>query len=61
MDPHQTLILPPNLEEWLPEKHLARFISDLVDHEIDLTPFLEGYGNEEGGNPAFHPALMLKP
>ncbi|EQD67043.1 transposase IS4 family protein, partial [mine drainage metagenome] len=31
------------------------------DHEIDLTPFLEGYGNEEGGNPAFHPALMLKP
>lgn len=59
-DPHQTLLLPPNLEDWLPSEHLARFISDLVDNEIDLTPFLEGYENEEGGNPAFHPALMLK-
>ena len=59
-DPHQVLLLPPNLEEWLPPEHLARFISDLVDNEIDLTPFLEGYENEEGGNPAFHPALMLK-
>ena len=59
-DPHQTLLLPPNLEEWLPTEHLARFISDLVDTEIDLAPFVEGYTNEEGGNPAFHPALMLK-
>ena len=59
-DPHQTVLLPPSLEEWLPEGHLARFISDVVDNEIDLTPFIEGYENEEGGNPAFHPALMLK-
>ncbi len=59
-DPHQVLLLPPNLEDWLPPEHLARFISDLVDHEIDLTSFLEGYENDEGGNPAFHPALMLK-
>ena len=59
-DTRQSLLLPPNLEDWLPEKHIARFISDLVDHEIDLTPFLEGYGNLEGGNSAFHPALMLK-
>ncbi len=59
-DPHQTLLLPPNLEEWLPREHLARFISDFVDTEIDLTRFFQGYENEEGGNPAFHPALMLK-
>ena len=59
-DPHQTLLLPPNLEEWLPEDHIARFLSDIVDHEIDLAPFLAGYENQEGGNPAFHPALMLK-
>jgi len=59
-DPHQSLILPPNLEEWLPDEHLARFLSDLVDHEIDLAPFLSGYENQDGGNPAFHPALMLK-
>ncbi len=59
-DPHQTLLLPPSLEDWLPAGHLARFISGLVENEIDLTPFMEGYENEEGGNPAFHPALMLK-
>jgi transposase len=51
---------PPILQDWLPEDHPARFISDIVDNEIDLTSFLEGCDNQEGGNPAFHPALMLK-
>ena len=40
---HHELLLPPSLEEWLPEKHLARFISDAVDaldlRDIDK-PFL---------------------
>lgn len=59
-NPHQTLLLPPNLEDWLPSEHLARFLSDLVDTEIDLAPFVATYQNDEGGNPALHPALMLK-
>ena len=59
-DSRQTLLLPPDLNDWLPEDHIARFISDVVDDELDLTPFFEGYENQEGGNPAFHPALMLK-
>ncbi|MGI0130523.1 MAG: IS1182 family transposase [Thermoplasmata archaeon] len=59
-DPHQNLILPPNLDEWLPEGHLARFIGELVDDKIDLTPFTQGYDNAEGGRLAFHPALLLK-
>ncbi|MGI0155335.1 MAG: IS1182 family transposase, partial [Thermoplasmata archaeon] len=59
-DPKQTLLLAPSLDDWLPDVHLARFISELVDHEIDLAPFVEGYENQDGGNPAFHPALMLK-
>ncbi len=59
-DPHQTLLLSPSLDEWLPSEHLARFISDLVEESIDLTPFAQGYTNEEGGPPAYHPALMLK-
>jgi hypothetical protein len=50
-DPHRVLLLPPNLEERLPPEHLARFISDLVDNEIDLTPFVEGYENEERATP----------
>ncbi len=59
-DPHQNLLLSPNLNEWLPEGHLARFISELVEKKIDLTPFTQGYDNAAGGNLAFHPALLLK-
>ena len=59
-DVRQALLLPPDLQEWLPQDHIARFISDVVENEIDLAPFVEGYENQEGGNPAFHPALMLK-
>jgi transposase len=59
-DVHQALLLPPDLQEWLPQDHIARFISDVVENEIDFAPFVEGYENREGGNPAFHPALMLK-
>lgn len=59
-DPDQNLLLPPNLDDWLPEGHLARFIGEIVDDQIDLTPFTEGYDNASGGRLAFHPALMLK-
>ena len=29
--PDQTLLLPADLREWLPEGHLAHYVSDLVD------------------------------
>ena len=32
--PDQDLLLPPSLREWLPEGHLAYFISDVVE-ELD--------------------------
>ena len=38
-DPEQQLLLPAALQEWLPEDHLAYFISDLVDQ---LDPRLRG-------------------
>src|SRR5579875_820535 len=59
-DPHQNLLLPPNLDDWLPEDHLARFISEFVDQQIDLAQFSHGYEYAEGGNLAFYPALLLK-
>ena len=34
-DPDQQLLLPQALQEWLPEGHLAYFISDVVD-QLDL-------------------------
>lgn len=59
-DPRQTLILPPDLNEWLPEEHLARVVADLVDQDLDLGPLLATYENAEGGSPAFDPCLQLK-
>ena len=34
--PEQDLLLPPSLKDWLPEKHLAYFVSEVVD-ELDLS------------------------
>ncbi|MDQ0585792.1 hypothetical protein QF030_008060 [Streptomyces rishiriensis] len=34
--PDQMLMLPPSLDEWLPEGHLARFVAELVDEVLDL-------------------------
>ena len=58
--PHQTYLLPPNLAEWLPEGHLALFISDVVD-QLDLREiFLSYEKGDDRGAPPYHPAMMLK-
>ena len=58
--PNQLLLLPPVLQEWLPESHLALFISDVVD-ALDLTPIMARYERGDGrGQPPYHPALMVK-
>jgi transposase/IS5 family transposase len=60
-EPDQGLLLPPSLRDWLPEDHLAHFVSDTVD-ELDLSAFLSKYEQREDGRGqlAYHPALMLK-
>jgi transposase len=58
-DLDQRLLLPPDLREWLPEGHLALFISDVVD-ELDLSAILQAYEREGRGQPPYHPALMVK-
>lgn len=59
--PDQLLLLPPALQDWLPEGHLALFLSDVVDHALDLTPILVLYETGDGrGQPPYHPALMVK-
>ena len=34
-DPDQQFLMPPSLQDWLPEGHLVYFISDLVDRVWD--------------------------
>lgn len=59
-DLNQRLLLPPDLREWLPENHLALFISDVVD-ELDLSAIVGAYEDGDGrGQPPYHPALMVK-
>ena len=57
-DPDQMLLLPPALQDWVPEGHLARFISDMVD-TLDLSEIEDAY-TEERGYPPYHPGMMLK-
>ncbi len=59
-DPQQSVLLPPNLDEWLPRDHLARIVAQVVDDHLDLQPLLDIYQNEAGGSPAFDPRLQLK-
>jgi transposase len=59
-DPEQRLLLPPDLREWLPEGHLALFISDVVD-ELDLSAIVRVYESGDGrGRPPYHPLMMVK-
>jgi hypothetical protein len=58
-DPHQVLLLPPSLDEWLPEDHLARFVAELVDEVLDLGPVLADY-TEKRGYPPYDPRLMVR-
>jgi transposase len=58
-EPDQQYLLPPSLRDWLPEGHLAWFLSDTVD-ALDLSAFLARYRRDGSGNVAFHPALMCK-
>jgi hypothetical protein len=57
--PEQDLLLPPSLREWLPEDHLAYFVSDVVD-QLDLSAIESVYEEEERGQPPYHPRMMAK-
>jgi hypothetical protein len=40
-------LLPPSLQDWLPEKHLARFVADVLN-ELDLSAIYAGYERRDG-------------
>ena len=58
-DPDQQLLLPAALREWLPDDHLAYFISDVVD-QLDLSEITSRYEQERRGGPPYHPRMMVK-
>ncbi len=58
-NPDQVFLLPPSLDEWLPENHLARFIADLVEEHLDLSAIHASY-KEGRGAPPYDPRLMVR-
>ena len=58
-DPDQQFLLPAALREWLPEDHLACFISAVVN-QLDLAEITERYEKESRGGPPCHPRMMVK-
>ena len=53
----QTLLLSPDLRDWLPEGHLARFVAEMVG-ELDLSAIFAGYDGDGRGQAAYHPQMM---
>jgi transposase len=49
-------LLPPSVDEWLPEKHLARFIVEVID-SLDLGRMARAYRGS--GSASYHPAMLL--
>jgi hypothetical protein len=53
----ETLFLPPMVQDFVAEDHLARFVLNLVRDEIDLAAITGSYGGERG-QPPFDPMMM---
>src|SRR6476660_7529629 len=49
-------LLPPSVDEWLPQKHLARFVVEVIDG-LDLSAMAGSYRGS--GSASYHPALLL--
>lgn len=49
-------LLPPSVDEWLPERHLARFVVEVID-KLDLSSLTRAYRGS--GSAPYHPAMLL--
>ncbi len=56
--PDQSWLFPPSPQDWLAADHLVYFLLDVTE-EVDLSPLLNRYDSEQGGQPPFHPRMML--
>jgi len=56
IDRDTAYLLPPSVQEWLPEGHLARYVVEVVEG-LDLTALERAYAGR--GSAAYHPATLL--
>src|SRR3954469_19494271 len=57
-DSEQSLLMPPDVREWLPPRHLAWFVIDAVA-EMDLEAFYAAYRVDGRSRPPYDPAMMV--
>ena len=57
-DREQSFLMPPDVREWLPERHLAWFVIDAVG-EFNLEAFYAAYRQDGRARPAYDPAMMV--
>lgn len=56
VDRDTAYLLPPSVQEWLPDNHLARFVVEIVE-QLDLGELTTAYRGR--GSDAFHPTMMV--
>ena len=56
VDRHTGFLLPPSVDEWLPERHLARFVVEVIEG-LDLRAFIGSYRGS--GSASYHPEMLL--
>jgi len=49
-------LMPPSVDEWLPQKHLARFVVDVIGG-LDLRAMTGSYRGS--GEASYHPTILL--
>jgi transposase len=57
-NPDASWLFPPSPKDWLPDKHLVYFLLD-VSQQIDTSAIVDDYDSGKGGQPPFHPRMML--
>ena len=55
-DRQTSFLLPPSVDDWLPEKHLARFVVEVIDG-LDVSAMCRAYRGS--GSASYHPRLLL--
>ena len=51
-------LMPPSVDDWVPENHLARFVVDIVAR-LDLSPIQNAYAGR--GSDAYLPSILWYP
>ena len=56
VDRETGFLLPPSVDDWLPERHLARFVVEVIER-LDLSAMVKSYRGS--GSASYHPSVLL--